>query len=159
MKTLKQYLDEYSTSHQHPINIRIHKICIPIMIFGLLGILKALPVSAAWPLWFDWSLVLIAFSMVFYISLKNLRVLMIMGAQTILMLFILEALRPRFFLLSLGLFALAWIGQFIGHKVERKRPSFLKNLFFLLIGPIWTLKHTGDQMGSDFFRINNGAGT
>lgn len=155
MKTLKQYLDEYSFSHQHPTNIRIHKICVPIIMFSLLGILKAMPVSAAWPLWFDWSLVLIAFSMAFYTYLKNLRVIMIMGAETIVMLFILEALRPRFFLICLLLFVLAWIGQFIGHSIEGKRPSFFKDLLFLLIGPIWTLKHTGDQMGSDFFKVNS----
>ena len=155
MKTLRQYLDEYSTFHQHPTNIRIHKICVPIIMFSLLGILKAMPVSAEWPLWFDWSLVLIAFSMAFYVYLKNFRVVMIMGAKTIVILFILEALRPLFFLISLFLFTVAWIGQFIGHKIEGKKPSFFKNFLFLLIGPIWTLKHTGDQMGSDFFKLNS----
>jgi len=36
-------------------------------------------------------------------------------------------------------FALAWIGQFVGHKLEGKKPSFLKDLQFLLIGPIWVV--------------------
>ena len=39
----------------------------------------------------------------------------------------------------LGVFVLSWIGQFYGHKIEGKKPSFLKDLQFLLIGPIWLL--------------------
>lgn len=154
MHTLKQYLDEYSTHHQHPTNILIHKICVPIIMFSVLGILKAFPVPASWPLWFDWSLVLIAFAMIFYVTLKNIRVIMIIGAELVLMLFVLEALRPRFFLLCLLLFVLSWIGQFVGHKIEGKRPSFFKDMLFLLIGPIWTLKNSGDKWGSDFFKLN-----
>jgi uncharacterized membrane protein YGL010W len=38
---------------------------------------------------------------------------------------------------SLVIFAAAWIGQFIGHAIEGKRPSFFKDLQFLLIGPLW----------------------
>ena len=36
-------------------------------------------------------------------------------------------------------FVVAWIGQFIGHKIEGKKPSFFKDLLFLLIGPLWLL--------------------
>ena len=36
-------------------------------------------------------------------------------------------------------FVLAWIGQFIGHLIEGKRPSFFKDLQFLLIGPAWLM--------------------
>ena len=156
--TLKEYLDEYSLSHQHPTNVLIHKICVPVIMFSLIGILKALPVPGNWPLWFDWSLVLIAGAMHFYISLKNVRVIFFIGLELVIMLMILEALRPRFFLLSLALFILAWIGQFIGHKIEGKKPSFFRDLLFLFIGPIWTLKNTGDQFGSDFFGLNNDKG-
>lgn len=39
----------------------------------------------------------------------------------------------------LALFVLAWIGQFIGHKIEGKKPSFLKDVVFLLIGPAWLM--------------------
>ena len=41
--------------------------------------------------------------------------------------------------LSLAIFVLAWIGQFIGHKIEGKKPSFLDDLRFLLIGPLFVL--------------------
>jgi uncharacterized membrane protein YGL010W len=40
----------------------------------------------------------------------------------------------------IGVFVIAWIGQFYGHKIEGKKPSFLKDLQFLLIGPLWCMK-------------------
>jgi uncharacterized membrane protein YGL010W len=39
----------------------------------------------------------------------------------------------------LSIFVITWIFQFVGHKIEGKKPSFLKDLQFLLIGPIWLL--------------------
>jgi uncharacterized membrane protein YGL010W len=42
---------------------------------------------------------------------------------------------------SLGLFSVAWIGQFYGHKVEGKKPSFFQDLQFLLIGPAWVVEN------------------
>ena len=74
------------------------------------------------------------------------------------MIFILELLRPRFFLLSVAIFIVAWIGQFIGHHIEGKKPSFFKDLFFLLIGPIWTMNSLTAQMGIDL-KINNAKDT
>ena len=71
---------------------------------------------------------------------------------------ILEMLRPKFFILSIIIFIMAWIGQFIGHKIERKKPSFLNDIFFLLIGPIWTMNSLAEQMGIDL-KINNAKDT
>ena len=39
----------------------------------------------------------------------------------------------------LSIFVIAWIGQFLGHKIEGKKPAFFKDLQFLLIGPLWLL--------------------
>jgi uncharacterized membrane protein YGL010W len=40
---------------------------------------------------------------------------------------------------AVAVFVLAWIAQFIGHNIEGKRPSFLTDLSYLLIGPLWLL--------------------
>jgi uncharacterized membrane protein YGL010W len=40
---------------------------------------------------------------------------------------------------ALGIFVAAWILQFIGHKIEGKKPAFFQDLQFLLIGPLWLL--------------------
>ena len=47
--------------------------------------------------------------------------------------------RVRLWAVSVAVFVLAWVGQFIGHAIEGKRPSFFKDVQFLLIGPIWLL--------------------
>jgi len=49
--------------------------------------------------------------------------------------------------LAIAVFVVAWIGQFIGHKVEGHRPSFFTDLVFLLIGPLWTLRKLYQRIG------------
>ena len=49
--------------------------------------------------------------------------------------------------LALGVFVVAWIGQFIGHKIEGRRPSFFTDLKYLLVGPLWTLSKLYKALG------------
>ena len=53
-------------------------------------------------------------------------------------------------LTSLTIFIAAWIGQFIGHALEGKRPSFFKDLQFLLIGPLWLLAAAYRRLGLSY---------
>ncbi len=151
MNKLENYLSEYEQSHQNLANIRIHKFCVPVIMFSLLGILKALPVPSTWPLWLDWSSFMIIFALGFYANLKNIKIFLAMLLFIISQLIILELMRPHFFILCFFLFILAWIFQFIGHKLEGKKPAFLKDIFFLLIGPIWIVKFLADAMGIKLF--------
>ena len=48
---------------------------------------------------------------------------------------------------SLILFCAAWVGQFIGHKIEGKKPSFLHDVVFLLIGPAWLMHFVYRKLG------------
>lgn len=139
MSRLENLLNEYSLSHQNKTNIIIHKICVPTIMFSVIGLLKAFPVPAEWPLWLDWSTIIIIGALIYYASFKNLKVFVSMLVLVLLQVAILEFLRPHFFILCLFLFVIAWIFQFIGHKIEGKKPSFLKDLTFLLIGPVWAI--------------------
>ena len=47
----------------------------------------------------------------------------------------------------MAIFVLAWIGQFIGHKIEGEKPSFFEDLQFLLIGPDWLLGAIYQKLG------------
>ena len=47
----------------------------------------------------------------------------------------------------LAVFVLAWAGQFVGHKIEGKKPSFLKDLQFLLVGPMWLMHFIYRKLG------------
>ena len=149
MRALADYIEEYSESHKNQTNILIHKICVPAIMFSLLGILKALPVPADWPVWIDWSNLAILASLISYSFFKNFRVILAIIVMVVPMILILESLRPRFFVLSVVIFIVAWIGQFIGHKIEGKKPSFIDDLFFLLIGPVWTINKIAAETGID----------
>jgi uncharacterized membrane protein YGL010W len=140
MNRLEKYLNVYAESHQNPTNILIHKFCVPAIMFSVLGMLKAMPVPESWPLWLDWSFFAVLGALIFYASFKNLKVFTMMVLFILPQVLLLEYLRPRFFLLCLFIFIFAWIFQFIGHKIEGKKPSFFTDLFFLLIGPIWVMK-------------------
>ena len=50
-------------------------------------------------------------------------------------------------MVSIGLFVAAWVVQFWGHKVEGKKPSFLKDVEFLMIGPAWLLSFIYERLG------------
>lgn len=51
---------------------------------------------------------------------------------------------------SLFIFVVAWIGQFVGHKIEGAKPSFFEDIQFLLIGPAWLLSFVYDKIGVDY---------
>lgn len=137
MKTLKVWLDEYSESHQNPVNKNIHWICVPVIYFCVFGILYALHPWAAY------AALLLALA--FYVPLS----LPLAGGMLVLSLAMLVLIRviPNLLWVSLALFVLAWIGQFYGHKVEGKKPSFFKDLQFLLVGPIWLLNFVYQRLG------------
>lgn len=146
MKTLEQWLEEYGVSHQNPVNQKIHKICVPLIEFSLLGILWVMPTPRIFwqvPL-LNWCTLFCLFAILFYISLKNFRYLMGSLAFMFPMLFLIDHFQSRYggivVYAYLLIFVLAWIGQFIGHKIEGAKPSFFKDLLFLLIGPLWVLK-------------------
>ncbi|HKK88869.1 MAG TPA: Mpo1-like protein, partial [Saprospiraceae bacterium] len=53
----------------------------------------------------------------------------------------------HYMMAMIGIFVLAWIGQFIGHNIEGKKPSFIKDLQFLLVGPAWLLHFIFEKVG------------
>ena len=130
-RTIDTLLAQYSESHRNPTNELIHFVCVPVIVFSLLGLvwsihpIAALAVSAA-ALWYYFKL-----SPPFAYG---------MLAMTVVMLALL-AVMPRYTVLpvSIAIFVLAWIGQFVGHQIEGKKPSFFDDVRFLLIGPLFVL--------------------
>lgn len=98
-----------------------------------------MPQSVSDHFYINAATVFMAVCLAFYISLKNAKVI-IVAFFTLIPIFISLIFldkTPGLFYVALGIFILAWIGQFIGHKIEGKRPSFFKDIQFLLIGPLW----------------------
>ena len=140
MTNLNQLLDEYSDSHQNKKNQVIHKICVPLIEWSLLGILWTIP-SFKYMYALNWSSLFILLSLTYYSTFKNIKVI-IMSSLLLIPFFVFIAFVPnqKILLISSIVFVLAWIGQFIGHKIEGQKPSFFKDLFFLLIGPLWVIE-------------------
>ena len=132
-------LARYGDSHQDHTNEIIHFVCIPLIVFSLLGILWAIhPVVA---------LAVTLASLYYYLKLSRGFALG-MGAMSAAMLAVL-ALMPAMTVLpvSIAVFVVSWIGQFIGHKIEGRRPSFFTDMSYLLVGPMWTLGKLYRKLG------------
>ena len=148
MKKAQDWFDEYAVSHQNHTNQLIHYICVPAIFFSVIGLFMSIPTSILEdtfglynPLFENWAAVVGVFISVFYLRLGFWYFLQ-------MLFFISLAIIGNFWLgnnanllyVSISIFVVAWIGQFYGHKVEGKKPSFIKDLQFLLIGPLWVVK-------------------
>ena len=124
-------LARYGESHRNPVNELIHIVCIPAIVFSLLGMLWALHPAVA--------LLVAAAALAYYVTLSRAFALG-MGVMVGAMLLVLAMLPDGTVLpTSIGVFVAAWIGQFVGHHIEGKKPSFFDDLRFLLIGPLFVL--------------------
>ena len=131
MRTIDTLLARYGDSHRNPVNEWVHIVCVPLIVFSLLGLLWSVHAAVA--------LVGSVAALAYYMKLSRPLALGML-AMLALMLVVLAILPAVVVLpLSLVLFVLAWIGQFIGHQIEGKKPSFLDDLRFLLIGPLFVL--------------------
>jgi len=147
MRNIDVWLNKYAESHQNPLNKLIHWFCVPAITFTLLGLLAMVEFSfktnnqSLYNI--NLSYILIIFAIIFYARLSfPLTIGMIIF--TGFCIFIIENIANIFSkqeLLSIyiSIFIIAWIGQFIGHKIEGKKPSFFEDIKFLLIGPAWLL--------------------
>lgn len=142
MKSINQWFDAYGKSHQNPINKLIHWICIPLIMLSLISLLWSLPFRFGKGGLINCGTIFIFLCILFYIRLSislAIGMLLIVAVMVygIIMIEKFSPLSPA--LTSLIIFFLAWVGQFIGHKIEGKKPSFFEDLQFLLIGPLWLL--------------------
>jgi uncharacterized membrane protein YGL010W len=151
MKTIHQWLSEYGESHQNQTNKTIHWICVPAIFFSIIGLLYGikLPVTI-FGIHLNVAMLVLALVTVYYISLsKTLWIGLLLFALLCLWLFHLieQANFIQLWLFSVIVFVVAWIGQFYGHKVEGKKPSFLKDIQFLMIGPAWLMSFIYKKLG------------
>jgi len=124
---LHEWLDRYGESHQNHTNKRIHHTCVPLIFMTIVGFLYNLNPTL--------TLVTSLLAAVFYLrlGLKPLILFCLMLVVSVLVTQVLSLSNP----ILLLIFILAWVGQFIGHKIEGAKPSFAEDLQFLLIGPLW----------------------
>ena len=156
MRKIDNLLSEYGESHQNPTNKLIHWICVPLIFFSLMGLIASIPngvlssVFGEGSMYANWAAVVLALALIYYITLSiPLTIGMFLFALACLFFInqlVLLNIAPLW-LVSLGIFVAAWIGQFYGHKVEGKKPSFFKDVQFLMIGPAWLMHFIYKKIG------------
>jgi len=152
MKTMQTWLDEYQVSHQNKTNKAIHWVCIPLIFFSVVGLLWSIELNFELFAGFKANMALLALILVFvYYAFLSFPLALGMGTFSAFCGFLCYKIEKVGFMpvwqFSLIVFVVAWIGQFYGHKLEGKKPSFLKDIQFLMIGPAWIMADIFKKIG------------
>lgn len=155
MTTVNQWLEEYGESHKNETNKFIHWICVPAIFFSITGLLYSvkLPFQLSENLQWNLAFIVLLLAVIYYfmLSVPLGFGMFVFGLFCIALCFLIENYLPvSLWLFSLIVFVAAWIGQFYGHKIEGKKPSFFKDLQFLLIGPMWLMSFVYKKMGMKY---------
>lgn len=151
MRTIHDWLIEYGESHKNETNKLIHWICVPSIVFSILGLLYAikLPIFIS-NYQLNVGIVISILVLIYYFSLSaSLAVGMFLYLAVCMLIahFIERSGIVPLWVFSVIVFVLAWVGQFYGHKIEGKKPSFLKDIQFLMIGPAWLMSFIYKKLG------------
>lgn len=152
MKNINNWLEEYGESHKNETNKTIHWICVPTIFFTLVGLFYCIkiPVQLIPALELNVAIILISLVTVYYLFLsKTIWIgMLLFGILCLAICYWIETYTGvALWLVCIILFVLAWTGQFYGHKVEGKKPSFLKDIQFLMIGPMWLMSFIYKKLG------------
>ena len=155
-KTADEWFTEYGESHRNHTNELIHWICIPVIFFCVLGFVWTIPapdkLMETVP-WFNWALVAMLVATLFYVRLSPALSAGMLFFMSICyaILVVMDVFVPwPVWKISAVAFVLAWIGQLVGHKIEGKKPSFFKDVAFLLIGPAWLMSFIYQKLGQRY---------
>lgn len=138
MRMVDQLFERYGEFHRHPANKAIHWICVPLIVWSVLGAVWWLSPIAAY--------LAIAASLAFYLWL-SMPLALGMLAVLLVMLYPLPLLGSQVLIVSAAVFIAAWIAQFIGHAIEGRKPAFLDDVKSLLVGPAWLLAFVYRRLG------------
>jgi uncharacterized membrane protein YGL010W len=155
MRKIDALLSEYGESHQNSTNKAIHWICVPAIFFSVVGLIASIPSGPVQSFlgegnpYANWATITLIVVTAYYITL-SIWLTFGMVLFGLLCLFIVQLIASTglpVWGVSLAVFVVAWVGQFYGHKIEGKKPSFFKDLQFLLIGPAWLMHFIYKRIG------------
>jgi uncharacterized membrane protein YGL010W len=154
MRQIDVLLDQYSSDHQNPANQLIHLVCVPAIVWSVTAMLWTIPVPGTWfkPGAFSALAMFLAWAYYWRLSRRlSIGLFACFFASVLVNRGIAQSFGMSFlFNLAIAVFVVAWIGQFIGHRIEGKRPSFFTDIVYLLIGPLWTLRKLYQRVGIDY---------
>ena len=150
-RPIDRFLFSYSGDHENATNQMIHVVCVPLIVWTVTALLWVIPVPEALARQGLWMALAAFAAWVFYFRLSKplaVGMLALFLAAGFLNRWLYHVLGPMGLLwLAVGVFVVAWVGQFIGHHIEGRRPSFFTDLKYLLIGPLWTLDKLYRKLG------------
>jgi uncharacterized membrane protein YGL010W len=138
MRTVDQLFERYGEFHRHAVNKGFHWICVPLIVWSVMGLLWSASPLAVY--------VALAAVLAFYFWLSPpiaLGMAIVFGA----MLYGLQFVGEHTLMVSAVVFVAAWMGQFVGHFVEGSRPTFIEDVRFFLVGPAWLLGFIYRRLG------------
>lgn len=138
-RKVDRLLAHYGESHRNPTNEAIHMVAIPAIMFSIVGLLFALHPWVAYAF--------VAASLVYYATLRSPVFLATMLIGTVLLLAVVHAMGDLVLPVSAAIFVVAWIFQFVGHKIERRKPSFFEDIQYLWVGPLFVLSRLFLRLG------------
>ena len=145
-------LAEYGESHQNPTNKTIHWIAVPVIAWSMIAILWVLPTPRFFPAnpYLTWATIACVLAIIYYLTL-SIPLAIGMAAFSALAIVIIRLIETNVAVnlewIAGALFVFAWVFQFAGHEIEGKKPSFIKDLQFLLIGPAWLMHFLYRRLG------------
>ena len=153
MREIDRLLSIYGESHKNKTNKLIHWVCVPAIMFSLTGLIMHIPFFTDVTFIKNWAAVALILALFYYFKLSVVMFLGFLSVGSFILYFNLQLMRYcaiencNSAMTLLVIFIVAWIGQFIGHKIEGRKPSFLQDLQFLLIGPAWLLHFIFNKLG------------
>lgn len=151
MRTMQDWLDSYSGDHRHPTNQVLHWVCVPLIVWSVIALLWTVPVPSAYLKPGAWAVFAMVLAFAWYWKHSHR-----LGGALLIALALLALLTHGIYRqtgpadlrwLALAVFVAAWIGQFVGHRIEGRRPSFLTDLSYLLVGPAWLMEKLLRKLG------------
>ena len=144
MSKFQDLIDTYGVSHKNKTNKLIHWVCVPAIFFSIVGLVSIIPfpweAELIQNIDFNWSFIALLLVLIYYVSI-SIPISIGMSLFSLICIYLCGHLNsfdhPTWIYISV--FAVSWVFQFIGHHIEGKKPSFLEDIQFLLIGPAWLM--------------------
>lgn len=149
-RSIDRWFASYSGDHRNGTNQWIHVFAVPAILWTVIALLWCIPTGTIFKPGIWAGLAMFA-AWRFYqnasrsLGFGMLVVFLLLGALTWALH---QWLGTRQLLFgAIAVFVVAWIAQFVGHKIEGQKPSFLTDLVYLLIGPAWVLSKLYRRLG------------
>jgi uncharacterized membrane protein YGL010W len=147
MATLETWFERYAVSHRHPTNRALHAVCVPLIALSLLYLLDDLPAGSIATVRLHWGGIAGAAAIAWYATLSLRHAAGILAIAGLVGYGLQNHPALTSAPVMATVFGLAWVGQFVGHQIEGRRPSFVDDLRFLLVGPVWVLDGLYRRLG------------